>query len=309
MLAIVYNNMSACRLSTNTPSPEKLVSVEITISPWVRVLISLLKKCPNRRTRRSCFFSLYDSCRFVLHQSCCRRCHSPFPWNGFPQGPNPFWVASLFHTGSGQVPGVDCTQKSVQDCPFVKGAMVARFGLRCTNIHCKTQLYSVPWIPVQTAEKKKSFLSSAGDSWNRKPGRLCEYREPTLHPSAQGIFRKPQLIFVFQGDNAPPHTFILVEECGMDIESAFPPHAVAPIFSRYEHNQYFVGFTNKNIKCGSSSTMEQLKQCVEQHCYKVPCVASIRKCHSISTDYAVCVVILPITNPWYHMNELTPEFL
>ena len=107
----------------------------------------------------------------------------------------------------------------------------------------KTQLYFVPWIPVQIAEKKKSFLSSAGDSWNRKPGRLCEYREPTLHPSAQCVFRKPQLIFVFQGHNVPTHTFILVEECGMDIESAFPPHAVAPIFTRYEHNG--VGLTNE----------------------------------------------------------------
>ena len=159
--------------------------------------------------------------------------------------------------------------------------------------------------------EEKSFLSSTGDSWNRKPGRLCEYREPALHPSAQGIFRKPQLIFVFQGDNAPPHTFILVEKCGMDIESAFPPHAAAPIVSRYEHNRNCVGFTNENIKCGSSATIDQLKQRVEQHCYKVlhvPCVASIRKCHSISADYAVCVVILPNINPWYHMNELTPEF-
>ena len=82
------------------------------------------------------------------------------------------------------------------------------------------------------SREKNSFLSPAGDSWNHKPGRLCEYREPTLHPSAQGIFRKPQLIFVFQGDNAPPHTFILVEECGIDIESAVPPHAVAP-YSAY----------------------------------------------------------------------------
>ena len=49
--------MSACRLSTNTPSPSKSVSVEITISPWVRVLISLLKKCPYRRTRRSWFLA------------------------------------------------------------------------------------------------------------------------------------------------------------------------------------------------------------------------------------------------------------
>ena len=56
MLAINYKNMSACRLSTNTPSPEKSVSVEITISPWVRILISPLKKCPNRRARRSCIF-------------------------------------------------------------------------------------------------------------------------------------------------------------------------------------------------------------------------------------------------------------
>ena len=76
--------------------------------------------------------------------------------------------------------------------------------------------------------EEKVILSSAGDSWNRKPGRLCEYREPTLHPSVQGIFRKPQLIFVFQGHNVPPHTFILVEECGMDIKSAFEPQAVAP---------------------------------------------------------------------------------
>ena len=186
---------------------------------------------------------------------------------------------------------------------LLKGEMVARFGSRCTNIHCKTQLYFVLWIPVQIAEKKKSFLSSAGDSWNRKPGRLCEAK---ASPVSSGIFRKPQLIFVFQGDNAPPHTFILVEECGMDIESAFPPHAMAPIFSRYKHNRCFVGFTNKNIICGSSATIEQLKQRVEQHCYKVPCVASIRKCHSTSIDYGVCVVILPNTNPWYHMNELTP---
>ena len=146
------------------------------------------------------------------------------------------------------------------------------------------------------SREEKVILSSAGDSWNRKPGRLCEYRKPKFHPSAQGIFRKPQLIFVFQGDNAPPHTFILVEECGMDIESAFPPHAVAPIFSRYGHNRCCVGFTNKNI-CGSSATIEQLKQRVEQLCYKVPCVASIRKCHSISTDYVVSVDILPNTNP------------
>ena len=55
-----------------------------------------------------------------------------------------------------------------------------------------------------TNSKERSFLSSAGGSWNRKPGRLCEYREPTFHPSAQGIIGKPQLIFVFQGDNAPP---------------------------------------------------------------------------------------------------------
>ena len=111
-------------------------------------------------------------------------------------------------------------------------------------------------------------MSCAGDFWNRKPGRLCECREPTHHPSAKGIFRKPQLIFVFKGNNAPPHTFILVEECSMDIKSAFPPHAVAPIFTRYEHNRNCVRLTNENIKCGSSATIEQLKQRVEQHCYK-----------------------------------------
>ena len=118
------------------------------------------------------------------------------------------------------------------------------------------------------SKEEKIILSSAGDSWNCKPGRLCEYREPTLHPSAQSIFRKPQLIFVFQGDNAQSHTFILVEECGMDIESAFPSHAVAPIFSRYEHNRNYLGLTSENIKCESSATIEQLKHRVEQHCYK-----------------------------------------
>ena len=75
-----------------------------------------------------------------------------------------------------------------------------------------------------------------------------------------------------QGDNASPHTFILVEECAMDIESAFPPHAVAPIFTIYEHNRNFVALPNENIKCRSSATIEQLKQCVEQHCYRsAPC--------------------------------------
>ena len=118
------------------------------------------------------------------------------------------------------------------------------------------------------SKEEKVIMSSAGDSWNRKPGRLCEYPGPTLHPSAQGIFRKRQLIFMFQGDNAQPHTFILVEECGMDIESAFPPHAVAPILTRYEHNRNCVGLTNENIKCESSAAIEQLKQRVEQHCYK-----------------------------------------
>ena len=54
----------------------------------------------------------------------------------------------------------------------------------------------------------------------------------------------------------------------MDIKSAFPPHAVAPTFSRCEQNRYCVGFTNENIKCGSSATIEQLKQRVEQRCYK-----------------------------------------
>ena len=73
---------------------------------------------------------------------------------------------------------------------------------------------------------------------------------------------------MFQGDNAPPHTFILVDECGMDIESAFPPHAVAPIFTIYEHNRNCVGLTDENINCGSSATIEQLKQRVEQHCCK-----------------------------------------
>ena len=87
-------------------------------------------------------------------------------------------------------------------------------------------------------------------------------------PVSSGIFRKPQLIVVFQSDNAPPHTFILVEECGMDIESDFPPHAVAPILTRYEHNRDCVGLTNENIKCESSAPIEQLKQRIEQHCHK-----------------------------------------
>ena len=73
---------------------------------------------------------------------------------------------------------------------------------------------------------------------------------------------------MFHGDNAPSHTLILVEECGMDIDSDFPPHAVAPIFTRYEHNQNCVGLTNENINCGSSAPIEQLKQRVEQHYYK-----------------------------------------
>ena len=60
----------------------------------------------------------------------------------------------------------------------------------------------------------------------------------------------------------------MVEECGMDIESAFPPHAVAPIFTRYEHNRNCLGLTNENIKCGSPATLEQLEQRVEEHCYK-----------------------------------------
>ena len=54
----------------------------------------------------------------------------------------------------------------------------------------------------------------------------------------------------------------------MDMESAFPPHAVAPIFTIYEHNRHCVGLTNENIKCGSSATIEQLKQRVGQHYYK-----------------------------------------
>ena len=54
----------------------------------------------------------------------------------------------------------------------------------------------------------------------------------------------------------------------MDIESAFPPYAVTPIFTRYEHNRSFVRLTNENIKCGSSATIEKLKQRVEQHCCK-----------------------------------------
>ena len=98
---------------------------------------------------------------------------------------------------------------------------------------------------------------------------MCvEYREPILHPSAQGIFLKSQVIIVVQVDNASLHTFILVEECVMDVESAFPPHAVAPIFTIYEHNRNCVALTNENIKCGSSVTIEQLKQRVEQHRYK-----------------------------------------
>ena len=54
----------------------------------------------------------------------------------------------------------------------------------------------------------------------------------------------------------------------MDSESAFSPHAVAPIFTRYEHNGNCLGLTNENIKLGSSATIDQLKQRVEQHCYK-----------------------------------------
>ena len=61
---------------------------------------------------------------------------------------------------------------------------------------------------------------------------------------------------------------MLVEQCVVDIESAFPPHAVTPIFTIYEHNGNCVGLTNENIKCGSSATIQQLKQRVEQHCYK-----------------------------------------
>ena len=161
------------------------------------------------------------------------------------------------------------------------------------------------------SREEKSFLSSAGDSWNRKPGRLCEYREPTLHPSAQGVFRKPQLIFVFQGHNVTPHTFILVEECGMDIESAFPPHAVDPIFTRYEHNGHCVGLNNENIKCGSSATIEQLKQRVEQYCYK-SAPRAMRRLYQEMPQHIRRLRrmrgYLPNNNPWYQMNELTPEF-
>ena len=54
----------------------------------------------------------------------------------------------------------------------------------------------------------------------------------------------------------------------MDIESAFPLDAVTPIFTRYGHNRNCVGLADENIKCGSSATIEQLKQGVEQHCFK-----------------------------------------
>ena len=145
--------------------------------------------------------------------------------------------------------------------------MAARFVLRCANIQCKTQLYFVPWIPVQIAEKRQSYFCHLLEI----PGTVNQEDYVNIvsqHPSALGIFRKPQLIFVFQGDNAPPHTFMLVEVSSMDIESAFPPHAVAPIFTRYEHNRNCVGLNNENIKCGSSALIEKLKQRVEQHCYK-----------------------------------------
>ena len=65
------------------------------------------------------------------------------------------------------------------------------------------------------------------------------------------------------------------------------------------------------MNCGSSATIEQLKQRVEQHCYKSAPRAMRRlyqEMHSISAGYAICVVILSNTNSWYHMNELTPEF-
>ena len=87
------------------------------------------------------------------------------------------------------------------------------------------------------------------------------HRLPERKLLSGGVFRKPQLIFVFHGDNAPPHTFILVEECCMDIESAFPPHAVAPIFNSYEHNRSRVGFTNENIKCGYSAKQGTQARC------------------------------------------------
>ena len=40
--------------------------MEITISPWVRVLICLLKKCPNRRTR----WSFFSHCRIAVDLCC-----------------------------------------------------------------------------------------------------------------------------------------------------------------------------------------------------------------------------------------------
>ena len=145
--------------------------------------------------------------------------------------------------------------------------MAARFGSRCTNIHCKTQLYFVPWIPVQIAEKKKSFchLLEIPGTVNQEDYANIVSQHFTRQLSVYFVL---QLIFVFQGHNVPTHTFILVEECGMDIESAFPPHTVAPIFTRYEHNGNCVGLTNENIKCGSCATKQQLKQRVEQLCYK-----------------------------------------
>ena len=54
----------------------------------------------------------------------------------------------------------------------------------------------------------------------------------------------------------------------MGIESACPPHAAAPYSPDNEHNQNCVGLINKDIKCGSPATIEQLKQRVEQYCYK-----------------------------------------
>ena len=150
--------------------------------------------------------------------------------------------------------------------------MAARFGSRCTNIHSKTQLYFVPWIPVQIAEKK------------------------------------PQLIIVVQGDNA--HLHIGRRVCH-GYRVTFPPHAVAPISTIHEHNRNCVALTNENIKCGSSATIEQLKQRVEQHCYKsapramrrlyqeLPQhIRRLRRMRGYPTKYY----------PWYHMNGLTPEF-
>ena len=125
-----------------------------------------------------------------------------------------------------------------------------------------------------------------------------------LPASAQDIFRQPQPIFVFQDDNAPPHT----AKIAVAWISNHPFHHMQwpPYSSDMKIIEIVLGWLMKNsmwILRRRYNSSNNVSNSTWMKLHPMPCLVSITKKTRLSVSYAVRVIILPNTNLWEHAKK------